>query len=88
MSQKLSESERKRLDNLQSSVNERVLDYGRQRYIIDQIENRLENEKGAAEEIREDITELQKEYDDFVQELYKRYGDVAVDLDTGDILED
>jgi predicted transcriptional regulator len=88
MSQKLSESERKRLDNLQSSVNERVLDYGRQRYIIDQIENRLENEKEAAEEIREDITELQKEYDDFVQELYKRYGDVAVDLDTGDILED
>jgi predicted transcriptional regulator len=87
MSQKLSESERKRLDNLQSSVNERVLDYGRQRYIIDQIENRLENEKEAAEEIREDITELQKEYDDFVQELYKRYGDVAVDLDTGDILE-
>jgi predicted transcriptional regulator len=88
MSQKLSESERKRLDNLQSSVNERVLDYGRQRYIIDQIENRLESEKEAAEEIREDITELQKEYDDFVQELYKRYGDVAVDLDTGDILED
>jgi predicted transcriptional regulator len=87
MSQKLSESERKRLDNLQSSVNERVLDYGRQRYIIDQIENRLESEKEAAEEIREDITELQKEYDDFVQELYKRYGDVAVDLDTGDILE-
>lgn len=88
MPQKLSESERKRLDNLQSSVNERVLDYGRQRYIIDQIEERLENEKEAAEEIREDITELQQEYDDFVQELYKRYGDVAVDLDTGDILED
>ena len=88
MPQKLTESERKRLDNLQSSVNERVLDYGRQRYIIDQIEERLENEKEAAEEIREDITELQREYDDFVQELYKRYGDVAVDLDTGDILED
>lgn len=88
MPNKLSESERKRLDNLQSSVNERVLDYGRQRYIIDQIEDRLENERETAEEIKNEITELQQEYDDFVQELYKRYGDVAVDLDTGDILED
>lgn len=86
--QQLSESERKRLDDLQASVNDKILQYGRQQYIIDQIEDRLEEEKEAAKQIRQEIGEVRENYDSFVQELYKKYGDVAVDLDTGDILEE
>lgn len=84
--QQLSESERQRLDQLQQNVNSKVLAYGRQQYIVEQLKDQLEEEKQRAEELRDEVAELQGEYESFVQELYQRYGDVAVDLDTGDIV--
>lgn len=86
MAQQLSESERDRLDQLQRDVNDKVLAYGRQKYIVEQLKNQLEEEKNRSEEIRKEVGELQDEYESFVQDLYQRYGDVAVDLDTGDIV--
>ena len=86
MAQQLSESERERLDQLQRDVNDKVLAYGRQKYIIEQLRDQLEDEENMAEEIRREVSELQDEYESFVQDLYQRYGDVAVDLDTGDIV--
>ena len=86
MAQQLSESERERLDQLQRDVNDKVLAYGRQKYIIEQLKDQLEEEKNRSEEIRKEVGELQDEYESFVQDLYQRYGDVAVDLDTGDIV--
>lgn len=83
----LSESERKRLENLQTAVNEKTLEYGRQKYIIEELKQELENEKKNADEIRQQVKELEQDYDDFVQELYRKYGDVAIDLDTGEIVE-
>jgi len=86
MAQQLTESERDRLDQLQRNVNDEVLAYGRQKYIVEQLKDQLEEEKLRAEEIRQEVGELQDEYESFVQDLYQRYGDVAVDLDTGDIV--
>ncbi len=86
MAQQLSESERERLDQLQRDVNDKVLAYGRQKYIVEQLKDQLEEEKNRSEEIRKEVGELQDEYESFVQDLYQRYGDVAVDLDTGDIV--
>ena len=86
MAQQLSESERERLDQLQRNVNDKVLAYGRQKYIVEQLRDQLEEEKNRSEEIRKEVGELQDEYESFVQDLYQRYGDVAVDLDTGDIV--
>jgi archaellum component FlaC len=86
MAQQLTESERERLDQLQRNVNDEVLAYGRQKYIVEQLKDQLEEEKLRAEEIRQEVGELQDEYESFVQDLYQRYGDVAVDLDTGDIV--
>lgn len=86
MAQQLSESERERLDQLQRDVNDKVLAYGRQKYIVEQLRDQLEEEKNRSEEIQKEVGELQDEYESFVQDLYQRYGDVAVDLDTGDIV--
>lgn len=86
MAQQLSESERERLDQLQRNVNDKVLAYGRQKYIVEQLKDQLEEEETKAEEIRQEVTGLQDEYESFVQDLYQKYGDVAVDLDTGDIV--
>lgn len=83
----LSESERKRLENLQTAVNEKTLEYGRQKYIIEEIKQELENEKKNADELRQQVRKLEQDYDDFVQELYRKYGDVAIDLDTGEIVD-
>jgi len=87
MPEKLSESERKQLENLQTELNDKVLEYGRQEYIVKQIEKELEEERQLAEELTEDITELQEKYESYVQDLYNKYGDVAIDLDSGDILD-
>jgi len=86
MAQKISDSEKERLDKLQQQVNEKVLAYGRQQYIVEQIKEQLNEEEQAADEMKEEIRELQNEYDDFVRQLYQKYGDVAVDLDSGDIV--
>jgi len=86
MAQQLTESERERLDQLQRNVNDEVLAYGRQKYIVEQLKDQLEEEEVRAEEIRQEVGELQDEYESFVQDLYQKYGDVAVDLDTGDIV--
>lgn len=86
MAQQLTESERERLDQLQRNVNDEVLAYGRQKYIVEQLKDQLEEEELRAEEIRQEVGELQDEYESFVQDLYQKYGDVAVDLDTGDIV--
>ena len=85
---KLTESERKRLDGLQRELNDSILAYGRQQYIVKQLEDQLTEEREVAEELREEVTELENKYDAFVKDLYQKYGDVAIDLDTGDIIED
>lgn len=87
MASKLTESERKKLDNLQSSLNDKIFSYGRQEYVVNQIQEQLSEEKQAAKEIRSEIADLEDDYDSFVRSLYQKYGDVAIDLDTGDILE-
>lgn len=83
----VSESERKQLENLQTELNDKVLKYGRQEYIIKQIEKELEEERSEAKQLTEEISELQKKYETYVQDLYKKYGDVAINLDSGDILD-
>lgn len=84
-SSKLTESERKRLDNLQVAVNDKVAAYGRQKYIVEQIKNQLEEEKEEAKELKKELSELEEDYDNFVGQLYQKYGDVTIDLDTGNI---
>lgn len=87
MPEKIQQAERDRLDQLKSQVNSKVLAYGRQKYVVKQLEDELEREREEAREIEEEIDELKTEYDNFVQKLYQRYGDVAIDLDTGDIVD-
>lgn len=87
MSEKVNNSERERLDELQKKVNDKVLAYGRQQYIVEDLREQLEAEKEQAEEMREEISELQEDYESYVQKLYQKYGDVVIDLDTGDIIE-
>ena len=87
MPEKIQQAERDRLDQLKSQVNSKVLAYGRQKYVVKQLEDELERERQEAREIEEEIDELKTEYDNFVQKLYQRYGDVAIDLDTGDIVD-
>lgn len=84
---KLSESERQELEKLQTQLNDTVLEYGRQEYVVEQIKKELEREKEAAEELKREITENQDDYESYVQELYKKYGDVAIDLNSGNILD-
>jgi EAL domain-containing protein (putative c-di-GMP-specific phosphodiesterase class I) len=84
---KLNESERKQLEKLQTKLNDKVLEYGRQEYIVEQIKEELERERQAASELRNEITEKQDDYESYVQELYKKYGDVAIDLNSGNILD-
>lgn len=83
---KLSKSERSHLENLQNKLNEKVLAYGRQKYIIEDIRDQLEEEIETAEEIKEDISGIQEDYDSYVQDLYQKYGDVAIDINSGDIM--
>lgn len=85
--QKITQSEKQRLDNLQTEIDTKVLSYGRQKYIVEDLKNQLEKEKQAAKEIREEIDEAQNSYESYVQELYQKYGDVAIDLDSGDIFD-
>lgn len=88
MAEKLTNSERERLDDLRTSLNNKVMSYGRQKYIVEQIEDQLENERQDANKISEEISEIEEEYDNFVRNLYEKYGDVAIDLDTGEIVEE
>lgn len=83
---KISNSEKSRLENLQMSLNDEILAYGRQKYIVEDIKDRLEEEKKKAKEIKQNISDAQSEYNSYVQDLYQKYGDVAIDLDSGDIL--
>lgn len=83
---KLSKSERSHLENLQNKLNEKVLAYGRQKYIIEDIRDQLEEEIETAEEIKKDISGIQEDYDSYVQDLYQKYGDVAIDINSGDIM--
>lgn len=87
MPEKIKQAERERLDQLKSQVNSKVLAYGRQKYVVRQLKEELERERREAKEIENEIDDLKREYDNFVQKLYQKYGDVAVDLDTGDIVE-
>lgn len=83
---KISSSERTRLENLQMDLNDQILKYGRQKYIIEDIKDQLEEEKQEAKQIKQNISAAQTEYNSYVQDLYQKYGDVAIDLDNGDIL--
>jgi septal ring factor EnvC (AmiA/AmiB activator) len=85
--QKLSEAEREQLDNLRSQLNEKVMLYGQQSYVVEQVKKQLESEKDAKEEIENELSEAKAKYSEFVQKLYQKYGDVAVDLDTGDVMD-
>jgi predicted transcriptional regulator len=86
MPEQIKQAEKEQLDRLRSQVNTKVMQYGQQSYIVDQIERELESERERAEELRDEIDEVKSKYDEFVQKLYQKYGDVAVDLDTGDIV--
>ena len=85
-SKKLSKSERSRLESLQNKLNQKVLEYGRQKYIIEDIRDQLEEEIEAAGEIKDEISDIQEDYDSYVQDLYQKYGDVAIDINSGDIM--
>ncbi len=85
-SKKLSKSERSRLESLQNKLNQKVLEYGRQKYIIEDIRDQLEEEIEVAGEIKDEISDIQEDYDSYVQDLYQKYGDVAIDINSGDIM--
>lgn len=83
---KISDSERKRLINLRKEVESKVLEYGRQTYFINQIEETLSQEKEKAKELKSEISDIKDQKQSFAQKLYKKYGDVAIDIDSGDII--
>lgn len=83
---KISQSEKSHLESLQAELNDSILSYGQQKYIVEDIKDQLDQEKEKAKEIKQNISELQEKYDSYVQDLYQKYGDVAIDLDSGDIL--
>lgn len=84
---KINQSEKSHLEDLQAELNDSILSYGQQKYIVEDIKDRLDEEKQKAVEIKQNISELQEKYDSYVQDLYQKYGDVAIDLDSGDILD-
>jgi len=84
---KINQSEKSHLEDLQAELNDSILSYGQQKYIVEDIKDQLDKEKQKAVEIKQNISELQEKYDSYVQDLYQKYGDVAIDLDSGDILD-
>jgi chromosome segregation ATPase len=84
---KINQSEKSHLEDLQAELNDNILSYGQQKYIVEDIKDQLDKEKQKAVEIKQNISELQEKYDSYVQDLYQKYGDVAIDLDSGNILD-
>lgn len=84
---KINQSEKSHLKDLQAELNDSILSYGQQKYIVEDIKDQLDKEKQKAVEIKQNISELQEKYDSYVQDLYQKYGDVAIDLDSGNILD-
>ncbi len=84
---KINQSEKSHLEDLQAELNDSILSYGQQKYIVEDIKDQLDKEKQKAVEIKQNISELQEKYDSYVQDLYQKYGDVAIDLDSGNILD-
>lgn len=84
MSSKLTDEELEKIQDLQDRIYNKTFDFGRQKYIISEMEKQLEEEKKAAKEIEEDIQDLKEEHDRFANSLYKKYGDIAIDTETGE----
>jgi len=84
MSSKLTQKEHNRIKELQQQIHDKTFDYGRQRYIIREMKRQIEEEEKAAESLEQDIEELKEEHDRFANRLYKKYGDVSIDLETGE----
>lgn len=87
MSNKINTSEKEHLEKLQRKLNNQILSYGQQKYIVEDVKERLDEERVRAEEIKQNISEIKEDYDSYIQDLYQKYGDVAIDLDSGDILD-
>jgi len=86
MPDELTDSEKKRLNNLQDQIFDLTFEYGRQNFYIDALKQELEDEKNDREEIRQELEEVKSEHDDFMREIYRKYGDVGVDPESGEIL--
>lgn len=86
MPEKLTDNEKKRLNDLQDQIYDLTFEYGRQDFYIETLEDELEKERGKKEEILQNLREVKSEHDDFMREIYKKYGDVGVDPKSGEIL--
>lgn len=59
--------------------------YGQQQYVIDTLAENLEDEKEAKLRMKKKLDQTIGEYRELVTKLQSKYGDVDVDLDTGDV---
>jgi len=82
----LTDSEKKRLNDLQDQIYDLTFEYGRQNFYISALEDELENEKEEREDIKQELETVKSEHDDFMREIYKKYGDVGIDPESGKIL--
>ena len=86
MPEELTDNEKKRLNNLQEQIYDLTFEYGRQDFYIRALEEELEEEKSKKREIRQELEDVKSDHDDFMREIYKKYGDVGVDPESGKIL--
>lgn len=86
MPDELTDSERRRLNDLQDQIYDLTFEYGRQNFYIDALKDEIDEEKENREEIKQELREVKSKHDDFMREIYKKYGDVGIDPESGKIL--
>jgi hypothetical protein len=76
-----------KIKDLREKAAQKTYDYGEACFKANSLAASLEAQKEEAESVRQEIMDLNRQYNKFVRELYKKYGKSAVNLDTGELLE-
>jgi chromosome segregation ATPase len=84
---KLDKSELNSLQNLKSSQEELIYKLGWITLQVNSLQEEIVDLKAKKEEIVQDIEEVEEKENDLRKSLMKKYGDVSIDIKTGEVTE-
>jgi len=84
---KLDKSELNSLQNLKSSQEELIYKLGWITLQVQSLQEEIVDLKTKKEEIVKDIEEVEEKESDLRKDLMKKYGDVSIDIKTGEVTE-
>jgi chromosome segregation ATPase len=84
---KLDKSELNSLQDLKSSQEELIYKLGWITLQVNSLQEEIVDLKAKKEEIVQDIEEVEEKENDLRKSLMKKYGDVSIDIKTGEVTE-